>query len=862
MNKAFYSCLLVILITACTTKQKAEKQLELSDGVALSLAEYRKEHISKVTYDLSFKIPKEKENPIPSNLQLSFVLNSLENPVYLDFKEETKNIKGVKANGEKISIVHEQEHISIASDYLIKGENSIEIEFNAGELSLNRNEDFLYTLLVPDRARTLFPCFDQPNLKATYSLNITAPKSWKVLCGALEVEKTDIGEFTSHQFAPSDKMSTYLFSFVAGKFDSISQNLGDFPMNMLYRETDQDKVNYSTDSIFSLHQQSVSFLEEYTKYPFPFQKLDFASIPGFQYGGMEHVGAIQYREDALFLDESATEKNKLSRAKLIAHETSHMWFGDLVTMDWFNDVWMKEVFANFMADKIVNPAFPKINHDLSFMTTHYPGAYSEDRTLGSNPIRQDLENLNNAGSLYGSIIYNKAPIMMRQLEGVMGKQAFQEGIQEYIKTYAIGNAVWNDLIQILDKKSDIDLEAWSEVWVNSSSRPIFSDSIQYDSEGRITDFQFTQNAEDGSTHIWPQTFTISLAYADTTETILVDVKTKNTSINQATGKLKPLAIYYNSNSLGYGIFPIEELILTTIGSLKDEVTRGYTYINAYENTLTGAIEASQLLDSFRAAIQEEKNPILTNLLSGYLRAIYWKYLSDKQRTVYQPVLAKELWKELNSEISPNLKKTIFNTFRSIAYSGTSLNQLYSIWKTETQIPNLKLNDDDYTELSMDLALYGHQESSSILSTAKEAITNPDKLERFEFLLPSVSNDMSVKNEFFASLKLEKNRAKESWVAHAMDNLNHPVHHKESISYLRPSLDLLDEIQKTGDIFFPKRWLSSTIGNYTSAEAYTILKIFMEENPNLNPSLKKKLLQASDDLRRVQLLNKKIDKSVN
>ena len=496
------------------------------------------------------------------------------------------------------------------------------------------------------------------------------------------------------------------------------------------------------------------------------------------------------------------------------------------------------------------------------MTTHYPGAYGEDRTLGTNPIRQDLENLNNAGSLYGSIIYNKAPIMMRQLEAIMGKEAFQEGIQEYIKTYAYGNAVWNDLIQILDQKSDIDLEAWSEVWVNSASRPIFSDSIAYDSDGRIIDFKLTQHAEDGSTHIWPQTFAISFAYADTTETLLVDVKTKISTIAEAIGKSKPLAIYYNSNGFGYGVFPIANEVLTKLGSLKDEVARGYTYINAYENTLTGAIDASRLLERFRVAMLAEENPILANLLSGYLRSIFWKYLSDEQRTYFQPLLAEELWNELHSDSSPNLKKAIFNTFRSIAYSGNSLDQLYSIWKTETNIPNLKLNDDDYTELSLDLALFGHTQSGPILASAKQAISNPDKLKRFEFLLPSVSNDSGVKDAFFESLKLEKNRAKESWVTNAMDNLNHPIHQNEAISYLRPSLDLLDEIQKTGDIFFPKRWLNSTIGNYSSDEAYAILQKFIEDNPDLNPALKKKLLQASDDLRRVQLLRKKIDKSVN
>ena len=135
---------------------------------------------------------------------------------------------------------------------------------------------------------------------------------------------------------------------------------------------------------------------------------------------MEHPGSVFYNANSMLLDESATQNQFLGRASLISHETSHMWFGDLVTMKWFNDVWMKEVFANFMAAKIVNPSFPEVNHELRFLLQHYPAAYDVDRTEGANPIRQDLANLNEAGSLYGAIIYQKAPIVMRQLELLVG----------------------------------------------------------------------------------------------------------------------------------------------------------------------------------------------------------------------------------------------------------------------------------------------------------------------------------------------------------------------------------------------------------------------------------------------------------
>ena len=137
------------------------------------------------------------------------------------------------------------------------------------------------------------------------------------------------------------------------------------------------------------------------------------------------------------LDESATQDQMLGRASVIAHETAHMWFGDLVTMRWFSDVWMKEVFANFMAAKIVNPSFPAINHELRFLLAYYPAAYDVDRTAGTNEIRQPLANLDDAGTLYGAIIYQKAPIVMRQLETLMGADAFRDGLREYLKTLCV-----------------------------------------------------------------------------------------------------------------------------------------------------------------------------------------------------------------------------------------------------------------------------------------------------------------------------------------------------------------------------------------------------------------------------------------
>ncbi|WP_433779828.1 M1 family metallopeptidase [Flavobacterium anhuiense] len=854
--KIFYSFICFFILIFNSFSQVKENEL-LENGVLEQLAKFRKKQISDLQYILSFEIPNQKSENINSNLIVNLSLSDLSQPLILDFKEKTSNIKTVEANGKKLSIIHENGHIVIPISALVLGKNKVSISFIAGNLSLNRNDDFLYTLLVPDRASTLFPCLDQPDLKATYKLSLSVPKDWSVLAGADVVEKLEKGDFTAYTFGESDKMSTYLFSFVAGKFKSVTQKPG-LEMTMLYRENSPEKFRVSADTIFNLHQQSLEFLEKYTNYKFPFQKLDFASIPVFQYGGMEHVGAIQYRESTLFLDNSATDSEKLNRAKLIAHETSHMWFGDLVTMKWFDDVWMKEVFANFMADKIMNPIFPKVNHNLQFFTAHYPSAYAEDRSLGTHPIKQHLANLKNAGSLYGAIIYNKAPIMMRQLEASMGAAAFQKGIQKYIQKYANDNADWNNLVELLDVETPLDMKKWSDVWVNKSGRAIFTDKVEYDSKNRIKSFEIQQKAEDQSENIWPQIFQIGLVYAKEVKVLSVNINDKNTVVKEAIGLEKPIAVVYNYNGFGYGVFPLDGNNLNYISSLKDEMARASSYSNLYENTLIGNVSPEKAFECFLKGIQSEENELVLRIATGNLNTIYWRFLTEKQQNKVQKQLEGVLNDRLQANLSANIKKTLFGLFSSIAYSNSAKASLYKVWNREISIPNLKLNEDDYTNMAMNLAIFKHPLADGILEKTRTSFTNPDKQKRFEFLLPSLSKDELVRNAFMESLKDDSNREKESWVSVGLANIHHPLRQESAQKYIRFSLDLVDEIQRTGDIFFPKDWLDNTIGKYSSKFAFDEVQLFLKENPNFSPILKRKLFQATDLLYKAQNIKKETE----
>jgi aminopeptidase N len=816
-------------------------------GVSRELAEFRKQTISRVAYDLRLTVPASKAAPVLAEETVSFRLRDNRAPVQLDFKGQASQLHSLTINGQPAAIDYRQEHLVLPTAALRVGDNVVKISLNAGDLSLNRNADYLYTLLVPDRARTVAPVFDQPNLKATFALALTVPPGWKTVANS-RWAGTDSTKTT--QYIPSDSISTYLFSFAAGKFKRVTQQVQGRPMNFLHRETDTTKIRLSVPIIFRLHGEALSFLEKYTGIPYPFQKFDFTAIPDFQYGGMEHVGNIDYKASSLFLDEGATKDQLLARQNLIGHETAHMWFGDLVTMQWFNDVWMKEVFANFMADKMNPEAAAGPAQLLKFVTDHYPTAYAVDRTAGANPIRQPLENLQEAGSLYGNIIYHKAPIMMRQLEQLMGEKPFQEGVQEYLKKYAHGNATWPDLITILDAHTPADLAAWNQVWVNQPGRPVFD----YELQAGASQLVMRQHAEDKSDRLWPQQFEVTLMYPSGPVKLPVNMSQREVAVPLPAGNGTPSYVLLNSQGLGYGVFPVAPQAADHLASLADPVARASTYIALYENMLAGrGLAPRPLLDRYLAQTAHETNDLNIKLVTDQLGHIYWQFLTPAERTALAPAVEKALWQAMQKQPRPGEQKLYFKAYQSIALTPAAQKRLYQIWQSQKAPGLVKLTEDDYTSLALALAVRDYAAPQPILTQQLARITNVDRRQRLQFLLPALSPDVAVRDQFFASLKDEKNREKEAWVQSALGYLHHPLRQATSVNYLPASLDLLQEIQQTGDIFFPAGWLQATLGSYQSPAAARTVREFLAAHPDYNPQLRNKLLQAADDLFRAEKL---------
>jgi len=829
-------------------------------GIPLEVATRRAAIITDLRYELALTVPRELTQPLTGTITARFQLSDASQPLVVDFAPGADKVKSVAVGGATVAHTYVTDHIVVPASALKSGANAVRIEFTAGDASLNRNPDFLYALFVPARAHLAIPVFDQPDLKARWTLELKYPGEWIAVSNGAPMQAGNItfwdgaagsGSAVTTRFAETEPLPTYLFSFVVGDFKMVSATRNGRTFNFFHRETDEAKVTRNTEALFDLHARALAFMEDYTGIPYAFGKFDFVAIPAFQFGGMEHAGKVLYNASSLLLDESATQNQFLGRASVISHETAHMWFGDLVTMRWFNDVWMKEVFANFMAAKIVNPSFPEVNHDLRFLLSHYPAAYEVDRTPGTNPIRQPLDNLNEAGSLYGAIIYQKAPVMMRHLEALLGAESFRDGLREYLNAHKFANATWSDLIDVLDRRTPVDLVTWSKVWVETAGRPTITTELEV-RDGRIASLAFSQTDPQKRGLVWPQQLRVTVALPDGPRTIEVALNGARTVVPEATGLPAPHYVLPNGGGWAYGGFVLDrtsrEYLAANVSTIPDVLTRGAVWVTLWDALLDREVPATTFVDTALAAVVVEPDEQSRARVLGYMGAAWWRFLTPAERASRVAAAEATLRAGLDRATTGGQKSTWFGALRRISATPDTLAWLARVWdKTET-VPGLTLAEADYSALAMDLAVRDVPRAAEILTEQLARIENPDRKARFAFIMPALSADAAVRERWFLALKDVANRRREPWVLDGLDYLHHPLRAAQSAKYLRPSLDLLWEIQKTGDIFFPKRWMDATLGGYASGDAAGDVRRFLATVPATYPArLRNIILSSADEL---------------
>ena len=782
------------------------------DGVSRELAVYHTAHISQVHYDLSFTVPIEKSSPVCFEELLMFNWTGDED-LQIDFQGDASQLGAkVLVNDKTVMTILKNEHIIIPAQFLVQGTNSIAITGHSGDKALNRSDDYMYTLFVPDHARSVFPCFDQPDLKAVFDLKLNIPEGWVSISNQTR-----------------KPIPTYLFSFTSGKFNVQTAMRDGRLLTALYRETDPAKVA-QLPIVFDHVALSLRWMEEYTGIPYPFEHYGFVVLPGYQFGGMEHPGCIQFNDRRIFLGPEPTPDEEMSRLNLIAHETAHMWFGDLVTMRWFDDVWTKEVFANFMADKIAREQFPDIDHDLAFIKTHYPLAMSTDRTQGTHPIQQPLDNMNKAGLLYGNIIYHKAPIMMSKLEKEKGADNLRDGLRSYLQHYAYGNATWDDLIAELDRfNPEHSAQSFSDVWVKQKGMPVISSGVHM-----LDAVHVLQADPYGRRLVWKQGFDIG--YIDMNGRFSqhhIYMNDYDYLLSSSYSK----GLFLNSNAEGYGQFALDHKGISMMSDAwktmaDNDLTRYAAVINLYENFHLGNITASELARVLLEFLEHENNELIASTTCSYLGDLL-ACLEGKQRAATE----QRLFGLSQQHGLQSVRQTLLRQLSIMAVSPEVLDKLYAIWKDQSAS---FFNSRDYMRLAYHLAILHPNRWQQIVDQQRGRLDNVDQQREFDFISRACNPDTLVQQQLFDELLMAENRRVEPWARDMLALLNDPTREPLSNRYLIPGLDALQEVQRTGDIFFPGYWLSGLLSGHRSEGAKQVVRQWIDAHTSLDADLMNKL----------------------
>lgn len=829
-------------------------------GISLALARSRSALLSDLRYALRFNLPPERLAPIDVDVTLTFTLARVDGPLVLDFAPNSMGgVESCTLNGTEVSPAAVNGHLLLPPECLAVGANTVHLACVAGDAPLNRRDDHLYTIFVPARAHEAFPCFDQPDLKARFALTLVVPVEWTAVANGDVVSRKTVsapegGMRTQLDFVETQPLSTYLFAFAAGRFMEDTGTRDNRRIRIYHCGVDPEVFARNRGAILDAHAEALRWLESYTDIPYPFGKFDIVLLPAFQFSGMEHPGAIFYSAQALLLDPSATRERQLARADVIAHETSHIWFGDLWTMRWFDDVWLKEALANFTAAKIVNPRFPDLDHDLRFLHANYPSAYDVDRTAGANAIRQPLDNLKEAGSLYGAIIYLKSPIVLRQLGMLIGEQTLRDALCEFLAKYRFSNASWEDLLDLLASHTALDLHAWSRAWIDGTGRPVVrADVSSGNGLAHLNLHSMNAAAPDGALagtprQKWPQRLEVGLGYGKWVEHISMALDGR-ADVATVVGYPPPDWVLPNGRGIGYGEFRLDEgslrWLLQNLTDVPDPLTRAAAWLTLWDAMLAKDITPESLMTLAVRAVPLETSELNLQRILVYIERLFWVFLTPAQRETQAKWLGAILRAALDTAPSMSRKAALFGCLRAVASTEAMIDWMRSVWRGDVRIDGLPLGEGDFMWLTKELAVRVPDGDAIVQYQIGRSRTREGR-ESLMFVAPALSPDPDLRGRFFDTISDPINRRREPWVVDGMRWLHHPLRAEASVKYIEPGLSLLTDVKRTSDIFLPKRWVESMLVGHSSPRAAGHVRRFLETRPPDYPLALRRIVLASAD----------------
>ncbi|GGE86913.1 aminopeptidase N [Mycetocola zhadangensis] len=627
----------------------------------------------------------------------------------------TRTVHSVTLNGVDLDPAVVSDGIRIALDNL-QAENELVVDadmiyMNTGE-GLHRfvdpvdNEVYLYSQFeVPD-SRRMYAVFEQPDLKATFQFTVTAPEHWDVISNSPTPEPVAAGEGSkTWTFEPTQRMSSYITAIIAGPYVSVRSELTSsdgrtIPLGVFCRQSLAEYLD--ADYIFEKTRQGFEYFEKNFDYPYPFPKYDQLFVPEYNAGAMEHAGAVTFTEAYVFRSK-VTDAIKERRVVTILHELAHMWFGDLVTMKWWNDLWLNESFAEWASTIAVAEATEWTGAWTTFNAMEKSWAYKQDQLPSTHPIVATINDLEDVQVNFDGITYAKGGSVLKQLVAWVGIEAFYAGVAAYFKKHEYGNTELVDLLSELEAASGRDLSNWGKLWLETAGVNTLRPEITVDDSGVITSFAVLQSAVEEYPTIRPHR--LAIGFYNLVDGKLVrehrielDVDGERTDVTEFVGTKRPDLVLLNDDDLAYAKIRLDDASLAvateSLAAIEDPLARSLVWAAAWDATRDAETPARDYVRLVlgNIATETESTTIRTTLNQLVLAAT--QYVAPDARDTVLVEIGDALWTlAQEAEAGSDAQFQFVKFFAGVASTEAHFDAIRGLRSGDISLDGLKIDTD-------------------------------------------------------------------------------------------------------------------------------------------------------------------------
>jgi aminopeptidase N len=779
-----------VLAFASTTANAADARntAPRAENAFLSQADAaaRAARIANVDYVLDFTLTGKES--FSATTTLSFDLKDASSALTVDLDKAT--VKSLTVNGKQVAPHYNGWFITLAAQDLVKGRNTVTVAYERphstnGE-GLHRMVDpvdgrvYTYSHFEPAAAHQMFALFDQPDLKATYQLNVSAPADWHVISTTRETKVVANGDAKRWTFPTTKKLSAYNFSLHAGPYTMWEDNSGKYPMRLFARQSVASQIKPA--EWFKYTRAGLDFFDGYFGIPYQFAKYDQILVPDFLYGAMENAGAITFAERGFMYKADMTAEQRQRLAAVIMHEMAHQWFGDLVTMAWWNGLWLNESFASFMGTLATAEATEFKDAWRAFYSQGKQDAYAQDQKSTTHPIEVPVPSTQNAFDNIDAITYSKGASTLVQLRHLLGAEVFRKGVHDYLVKYQYRNARLDDFIGSLGQAAGRDLKGWTQQWLYQPGVNTIAADYQCKG-GKISAFTLQQSAPAAFPTLREQRVQVASFRLDGQQLkldrkVAVTYKGASTRVSGMVGAACPDLVYPNYEDWGFVKVQLDSRSFDSarerLAGVDDPLLRAMLWQSLWDGVRDGKLPLNDFIATALNNAPGEKDYTLLGDVLGKVRAS--RHYLDIMRLdgAYTAQATRQLeemaWNgTLASKGDDNFQRRWFGTYLGMASSRAALDRLAGLLDDKTRVEGLAINQDLRWAIIARLNRYDYPGAAALVE-AEQARDKSDSGQAAAVAATVIRPDPAVKSQWLGTIHDLQTKLPFSKVRTAMSSL--------------------------------------------------------------------------------------------